>query len=584
MKKILLIIVLLFFVSVHPLSAQQLNFSWAKAMGAPNNIGNAAATGICIAHDANGNVFLAGTFQDTIDFDPGPGTAWLTSTISYDVFIAKFDDLGNLIWVRSIEGTEFEGPVGLVVDGNGNPIVLGQFRQTIDVNPDPFISNLITSNGKEDAFLIKLDATGNYQWSRQFGGTEADVPIMLRKDNAGNLLVTGSFKDTVDFDPSAATQQLISNGVTDGFLVKLNSLGNLLWVNKFGGTLGDDMSGLDVDASGNIYACGSFLGTVDFDPGVPVFNLSAISGTVASYLLKLDSLGNFMYAKPFLPVNSSSTINATYLNLDPLGNVYMVGNFSRLIDFNPDVVAQDTISSASLSQDVFVVKMNAAGIYQWARKFGNSNIDYCTAIVSDNQGYVYFKGSFSGSIDINPHPIDSFILNSTGGTGGRVDYFCVLNTNGGFSWGTKLFGFTNGYRGPTLDFDQNKLYHAGQFTGTGDFDPGPGVFNMSGVPGSGTAFFSQLSRTTIGITEQETQSGISVFPNPTTDRINIIGKEDFRNAHISLMTVSGQTVKAVSGVSGISYTMDVSDVAQGMYLLQVRSEKLLVTIKVLVSQ
>ena len=99
------------FLWVNTLQAQQLNFSWANAMGAPNTIGSASAVGISIAHDNFGNVFLAGTFQDTIDFDPGPGTTWVASTGAYDIFIAKFNIQGNLIWIKSFAGTSTEGPV-----------------------------------------------------------------------------------------------------------------------------------------------------------------------------------------------------------------------------------------------------------------------------------------------------------------------------------------------------------------------------------------------------------------------------------------------------------------------------------------
>ena len=142
------------FLWVNTLQAQQLNFSWANAMGAPNTIGSASAVGISIAHDNFGNVFLAGTFQDTIDFDPGPGTTWVASTGAYDIFIAKFNIQGNLIWIKSFAGTSTEGPVGLVVDNSGNPILLGQFQQTIDANPDPNLSNSLTSYGIEDMFLV----------------------------------------------------------------------------------------------------------------------------------------------------------------------------------------------------------------------------------------------------------------------------------------------------------------------------------------------------------------------------------------------------------------------------------------------
>ncbi|MFN0188124.1 MAG: T9SS type A sorting domain-containing protein [Bacteroidia bacterium] len=563
--------------------AQQLNFSWANAMGAPNTIGSASVVGISIAHDNVGNVFLAGTFQDTIDFDPGAGTFWVSSMGGYDIFLAKFNMQGNLVWVKSFAGTSVDGPVGLVVDNSGNPILLGQFQQTINANPNPNLSNPLASFGNEDLFLVKLDSTGNYLWSKQFGGVNSDYPTMLRSDNLGNLIVSGTFRDSIDVDPSNNVQYLVSNGNVDGFLLKLNNQGNYVWAKKLGASAGDAITGIDVDVNNDIYACGTFVGTVDFDPNVSVSNLTATTNTVGSFIFKWSTAGNFVFAKPFLSTTSSGNITASYLNLDANGNVFVIGDFTRQIDFNPDAVAVDTLASSSNSQDIFLSKLSNAGMYQWTRTFGNSNIDFATAIVNDAQGNVYFKGAFSGVIDINPHPIDTMILNSAGGTGGRSDYFCALNASGGFAWGTKLFGFVNGYRGPTLDIDQNRFYHAGQFTGTGDFDPGPGVNNLSGVPGTGTAFFVQLIRTNVGVDELVEQHGFSLYPNPTRDFLNIISKEELQNAQISICNLNGQVIAVEKNVNGKEFTLQVNDFAEGMYFVQILSEKSVTTLKVIVT-
>ena len=580
-KSLSLLFFTLFWVNI--MHAQQLNFSWANAMGAPNTIGSATAVGISIAHDNFGNVFLAGTFQDTIDFDPGAGTTWVASTGAYDIFLAKFNIQGNLVWIKSFAGTSTEGPVGLVVDNTGNPILLGQFQQTIDANPDPNLSNSLISFGVEDVFLVKLDSMGNYIWSKQMGGVNTDYPMMLRSDNLGNLIVAGTFRDSIDTDPSANVQNLVSSGNVDGFLVKLNSLGNYVWSKKVGANFGDAITGIDVDVNNNIYACGSFVGTVDFDPGVNVFNLTATISTVGSFVFKWDAAGNYVFAKPFLSTNASGNITASYLNLDATGNIFIIGDFNRQVDFNPDAVAVDTMTSSSNSQDVFLTKFNSTGVYQWTRIFGNNNIDFATAIVNDAQGNVYFKGSFSGSIDINPHPVDSMILNAVGGIGGRSDYICALNPAGGYAWGTKVFGFLNGYRGPTLDIVQNRFYHAGQFTGTGDFDPGPGVYNLSGVAGTGTAFFVQLIRTNVGLDEQVEQDGFSLYPNPTRNFLNIVSKEELQNAQISLCNMNGQVIAMEKNVNGKSFGLQVDGFAEGLYLLQIRSEKSIATLKVIIA-
>lgn len=580
-KSLSLLIISLFILNSS--QAQQLNFSWANAMGAPNTIGNASAIGINIAHDNFGNVFLSGTFQDTIDFDPGPGTVWLSSTGAYDLFLAKFNGQGNLIWVKAFAGTSTDGPVGLVVDNNGSPILLGQFQQTLDVNPDPNITNNMVSYGNEDLFLAKLDSNGSFLWAKQFGGANSDFPYMLRQDVSGNLIVCGSFRDSMDVDPSANVQYLLSNGNADGFLLKLNNQGNYVWAKNIGASVVDVVTGIDVDAAGNIYACGTFVGTVDFDPGANVVNETATPNTQASFVLKWDGSGNFIFVKPFLATNSNGNVSASYLNLDASGNIFVIGDYSRQVDFNPGAGAFDTLTSVSNSQDIFLTKLGNTGTYLWTKTFGNGNIDFATAIVNDAQGNVYFKGTFSGIIDINPHPVDTFMLNSAGGIGNRSDYICSMSGTGGFDWGIKVFGFVNGYRGPTLDFYLDKFYHSGQFTGTGDFDPGPGVYNLSGVPGTGTAFFVQLIRTNVGFVELENQNGIYLYPNPANDLLNIISKEDLQNAQISLYNMNGKLVASEKNGFGNKFVLRVDGFAEGMYLLQIRNEKLVATLKVIVA-
>ena len=158
-----------------------------------------------------------------------------------------------------------------------------------------------------------------------------------------------------------------------------------------------------------------------------------------------------------------------------------------------------------------------------------------------------------------------------------------MNSAGGFAWGTKVFGFVNGYRGPTLDIVQNRFYHAGQFTGTGDFDTGPGVYNLSGVAGTGTAFFVQLIRTNVGLDEQVEQHGFSLYPNPSRDFLNIVSKEELQNAQISLCNMNGHVIAMEKNVNGKSFGLQVDGFAEGLYLLQIRSEKSINTLKVIVT-
>ncbi|MCF6285500.1 MAG: hypothetical protein L3K26_09955, partial [Candidatus Hydrogenedentes bacterium] len=128
------------------------------------------------------------------------------------------------------------------------------------------------------------------------GGTSGDEGLAVAVDGAGNVYTTGYFQGTVDFDPGAGVSNLTSAGTKDIFVQKLDSAGNFVWAKGFGGTDNDRGFGIVVDASGNVFSTGEFSGTVDFDPGLGVTELSSAGG-LDVFVQKLDAAGDFVWAK-----------------------------------------------------------------------------------------------------------------------------------------------------------------------------------------------------------------------------------------------------------------------------------------------
>ena len=127
-------------------NANSQNFQWAKHMG-----GNADAGGDAVAVDASKNVYTAGEFTGTVDFDPGPGTFNLTSYGGYDIFVSKLDSLGNFIWARQMGGPDDEEAIAIALDATGKIYTTGYFWGTANFRPDTGTYNL-TSAGDFDAF------------------------------------------------------------------------------------------------------------------------------------------------------------------------------------------------------------------------------------------------------------------------------------------------------------------------------------------------------------------------------------------------------------------------------------------------
>ena len=277
------------------------NYVWAKRFG-----GTSYDFGTSVL-DSSGNVYTTGSFAGTVDFDPGVGTANLTSAGDDDVFVSKLDASGNYVWAKRFGGTSRESGSS-VLDSSGNIYTSGFFFETADFDPGVGTANL-TSAGSADVFVSKLDASGNYVWAKRFGGTSRESGSSVL-DSSGNIYTAGSFAGTVDFDPGVGTANLTSAGDDDVFVSKLDASGTYVWAKSFGGTGGDGGGSVAADSSGNVYTAGSFVATVDFDPGVGTTNLTSV-GNYDVFVLKLDASGTSSLVTPSTTMPTTTTTVAT---------------------------------------------------------------------------------------------------------------------------------------------------------------------------------------------------------------------------------------------------------------------------------
>ena len=170
--------------------AQGVNFEWARNMG-----GGGVEYGNAIATDAAGNVYVAGYFTGTGDFNPGTGTLNMTAAGAEDIFVTKLSPSGQLIWARQMGGTESDQCFGVAVDAMGNVYTTGYFKGTADFDPGTasFTLSAFSSMGP-DVFVSKLDSSGNFKWARQLGGVAWDQATGIQTDAWGNVYTTGYFQ------------------------------------------------------------------------------------------------------------------------------------------------------------------------------------------------------------------------------------------------------------------------------------------------------------------------------------------------------------------------------------------------------
>jgi hypothetical protein len=337
---------------------------WAKGLG---NNSTSLEEGNSVATDSLGNIYVGGVFSGSADFDPGPGSSILTSA-GQDNFICKFNPDGIFIWAKLFGGNAQDVLNSIHIDHSGNIVCCGYFQGTCDFDPGVGVSNL-SSTGSSDIYILKLDSNGNFIWAKKMGGIGEDAGYSIISDSNDNLISTGYFSNTGDFDPSLSTFNLISGGQFDIFISKLDSNGNFIWAKKTGGGSNDRGVSITLDSVQNIYTTGSFAGTVDFDPGIGSVSLVA-AGSQAIYINKLDSNGNFVWAKNIGgPVVAGSGANqGNSISLDQTSNIFITGYFSGTVDFDPSANVFNLTSNGSL--DIFICKIDNIGNFSWAKKIG----------------------------------------------------------------------------------------------------------------------------------------------------------------------------------------------------------------------
>jgi hypothetical protein len=191
------------------------SFQWAKTWG-----GTGEDDGYAVAVDGSGNVYVTSYFEDTVDFDPGPGVDFHTSNGYYDVFLSKFDSSGSFQWAITWGGSSgWDYGYGVAVDGSGDVYVTGYFYGTVDFDPGPGVDEH-WSNGYADVFLSKFDSSGSFEWARTWGGTDSNGGCAVAVYGSGNVYVIGYFYGKVDFDPGPGVDEHWSNGLDDVFLSK----------------------------------------------------------------------------------------------------------------------------------------------------------------------------------------------------------------------------------------------------------------------------------------------------------------------------------------------------------------------------
>ena len=541
--------------------SQVVNLQWAKSslyLGSGGSVYEIEA-------DPSGNYYLFGYFMGTQDFDPTLfGTYNMTAGIPFgpyaayysDMFVAKFDPSGNLIWAQKIYADDQNTPGDLSVDAFGNIVVSGTGNpcsaSSVNYQPRPVIAKLNASTG---AIVWKFLITKSplRMGARGFGKA-------VTSDASGNVYVTGDIVDTLDFDPGVGISALSSpNFLTSfAFIAKYNSSSTLAWAYTLEGTSGTSSIGEStcLDNLGNIYFSGNFNGITDFDIGPSTYGFASV-GIKDGFLLKTTPNGNFIWAKQI--TCQSGKILTTSVYTDNSNNLYHHGHFFGTVDLDP---SPSTYTFNSAGSSFYAAKLDISGNFQWAKLLSNANMTV-TASRVDKMGNSYMTGSFAGTQDFDPGP-GTYTLSSYG----SGDYFIlILDSNGNFVWAGNAgdTGFDTG-SGICVDGSGN-IYSTG--SGLGDLDPGPSVYTF--YP-SYNEFVLKLGLSPLKIKNMDNENKFMVFPNPTSCQFNLVFDKPKEKTEIKIFNSLGQIVlqKNISSTDKIS--LSISDQPSGIYFVEVNAD------------
>ncbi|MDB5033858.1 MAG: hypothetical protein JWQ98_1099 [Chlorobi bacterium] len=355
---------------------------WVRTPGGVGHgsYGQDGITGIGL--DSSGNCYVTGHYNGDATFD----SITITSPLSYESFVAKYDSAGKALWARTASsmGALHIGQ-GIAVDGAGNSYITGRFFNEITYGG----FTISSGDAEQKGYIAKLDPDGIFLWAREIGsggyyGAGNDIAI----DPSGNAYVAGFFRSTIHFTDVDYTYD---NGLQyEALIVKYDRNGNYQWSRRCVGTdIGATATGICIDRNGNAYVTGEFSGTADFGAS----RIASPAGYGSAFIVKLNPQGNYALVTQ---VSGTGNVSGAGIAVTASGQCEIIGTFVGTVS-----IGTQLMTSAG-DQDIFLARLNGEG----------SAVEESVA------------GEMSGSM-LYPNPASTMIRLNDIPPGNRVEIFSL---------------------------------------------------------------------------------------------------------------------------------------------------------------
>ena len=378
--------------------------------------------------DSQGNVYLLGTFFETVDFDPSPTAQTLSSGPNGDLFVAKYNAAGELLFVKQIlvntTGDDITYPEDIAVDASGNIFVSVSFQGNITVEATTLTSTLDAEGGNSrDIMWARYNADGPLSFAYRLGGPGTEYGYELTTTPDGKVLLVGRFQEEIDVDPTEGQRIIRASDNSDIFIARYNADGTSDAAVSFGGEDFQSAASATVDTEGNVIIAGSYRNSISLDPTSSRYRFSN-PGTRNGFIAKYDRDLAIQFATPLLlPQNDAgeSLEISTFIQTDAANNILVTGRFAAQID-----VGGQVLNAAGNGVDIFLAKYQPDGSPVFARRYGGTDFEESRDVATDQEGNLYLLGNFRGELDFGGS-VGENKLNNSGEDNG---FLAKLNAQG----------------------------------------------------------------------------------------------------------------------------------------------------------
>lgn len=548
--KTIAIVSLLFLFNLNSV-AQNVNVNWFKSLAGESTINS-----FDLHVDPFGNSYLTGDYYGVQDFDPGPGIVNLSSQGDRDIFIVKLNGNGDFEWAKSIGGMGIDQGFVIESDSFGSIYLAGVFRDSVSMDFGT-ASTTYYAVGQEDAFLLKLSDSGDYEWFAQFGGFASEFFDEIDFDIDQNIYLSGSFSGQIDTDPGVNTNFISSAGYWDGLIIKLTNNGDHIWSRRVGGAQFDYCD--RVIYSGNaIYAIGTFQDSIDFNPGTGV-DFKVTDGIRSIFVMKLDTSGNFSYVQQ---IGNESFLKLKDATIDKKGNILITGVFEDSIDFDPSTIDQKRFSGGDY--DVFILQLDSQSNFNWVNSYPSLGFDEAENVIVDTFQNVFISGAFGETIDFGSIGSPAVYYSPFY----RDIYFLKLNKNGSLIW-SEVWG-TEKWAHP----DNLEISSTGEIYCTGWYDDSITVHGNSIYPNLDRGLFVlKLDQAFTSLPDKLENNMLQIYPNPTNAN-TVISCKAQNIQEVLVFDQAGKIVKSfdLENQNNAEIHLDFSFDPAGFYFIKVISK------------